>query len=1132
MTDHRPLITRLKLRFLFTITLVTALVAFPCLASAMPDTGDYEGRIITSLRVVIEGSPSDEAAEAEFLSLLNVAQGAEYSAVRVRESLQSLFDSGLVSNARVEVSETCATAAGAVRPLCVRFIVQRQVKVGEVKIGLHAAPDSPISEDEMRSRLNMLEPGSALSEQVLKNNADLIQAYLRDKGFYRADVTFAQVRDPKDPTGTRQTVLFDIEPNEQARVEAFNIQIKGFDDSTVRPKLKLQPGAAFTRSALGEDINLIRQAIIALGYLAPQLEDERFILDPVSNRVTINLTGGIGPKVEVEVKNYELKEKTQRELLPIKREGNIDISAIVEGERRLRNKIQESGYFFAEITRICTVTPAIANDGMNGTPEMCENLNPEDLTGRTVKITYDVERGRRFKLTDIRIEGTSELKIEDVEDELRTQTANALGFIPLLGYGRGYTSRELLQQDIRTIRSRMQDLGYRRAEVTVRQGVSIEGENLIITFVVEEGARTRISSVEIRGNKLYTDARLRTEIAEAGRARCAARFDANDFTPCFRTTEGEPFSRSQSRADGDAILNLYARDGYINARLEFSFVDLPSVQLPDGKREERVRVIYTIRSEGEKVIINRIFVNGNIRTKKEAILAAIPLRENEVLRADGLAESERVLYSTDVFRQVIIRTEPAGETASGFKKRDVIIDVEELKPREMRYGGGYSTDNGPLGFFDIRNLNMFGKLRQGAFRIRASKRQQLVRLEYIDPRFRRYGDNQFAPLALSAQYQRDTTVTRFFRSTIDRGSFGIVQRLDEDGNPIDEFGNDAGEPTINRFTLNAETQRLIDRKTRSILFLRYSYEDVRLYNINSLLIASILRPDRAIRLSRLAATFVRDTRDSQFDTQRGDFLTLDYSLALRQLGGNLSFNKFQLNYRRYYKLKQARGTVLAGNVTLGLANLFNPRDRNGDNIIDDVDRTMPISERFFAGGSTTLRGFNFEEAGPRAVVPECFLETRSPQDLRPPVGCGIFRNNKGEPIQLDPFTVPVGGNALAVINLEARTPLSKAFQIIPFYDGGNVFRRVGDIFGRNDSPAEDDPNLTRAERIRAHNLRAKWTHTVGLGFGIKTPLGGTLSVDYGWLLNPPEFLIPQSGGGEAIFRPKRGQLHFRFTRAF
>jgi hypothetical protein len=127
--------------------------------------------------------------------------------------------------------------------------------------------------------------------------------------------------------------------------------------------------------------------------------------------------------------------------------------------------------------------------------------------------------------------------------------------------------------------------------------------------------------------------------------------------------------------------------------------------------------------------------------------------------------------------------------------------------------------------------------------------------------------------------------------------------------------------------------------------------------------------------------------------------------------------------------------------------------------------------------------------------------------------------------------VPVGGNALAVLNLEARVSLTKLFQIVPFYDGGNVFRRIGDIFGRNEG-VEEDPGLPRNERINARNLRSRWTHTFGLGVGIKTPLGGTLSVDYGFLLNPPEFVIPQSDGGTAIYRLGRGRLHFRFTRAF
>ncbi|HEY6189007.1 MAG TPA: POTRA domain-containing protein [Pyrinomonadaceae bacterium] len=1114
-------------------------------AANASEIGEYDGRLVSDVQITIEGpasdpanpcaattatlaaaptipatatrngatpamaqTPRDPAVEGELLTLLRVAPNSEYSTVRVRESLEALFREGQVACARLEVRET----GGAGSPLRLRFIVRRQVKVGEVRLAIGAIPPgSLISEDELRARLNMLEPGARLSVQTLRTNADLIQAYLRDRGFYRAEVDYSQ---ELDPSGARAAITFNITPGEQATVSAFNIDIKGgFDPAPVRPTLRLTPGAHFTREVLSQDVQRVRLAIIRQGYLAPQLEDPEVTLDATGKLVNINLKGSIGPKVTVTLRDYELKEKTQRELLPILREGTIDWSAIEEGSRRLRNRLQQDGWFFANVEAVCNVTPKAPPGVPNGTSETCENLNPADLSGSNVGITYNVERGRRFKLTEIRITGTDQLTLDDVEDDLKTQKANVLGFIPLLGYGRGYTSRERLEDDRRTIRARMRDLGYRSAEVEVRQGVSLEGENLVITFAVTEGPLTRVAGVEIRGNQIYTEARLREEINSP---QCRDRLRSKDpdtnerLKQEFRTVVGAPFSRTSARADGDCILNLYARDGYIDAQLDFSIVELPR-----KGDDEQVRIVYTISDEGDKVFINRIVINGYVITKREAILKTITLVEGDILRADRITESERLLYATDAFRQVIIRTENAGETASGFRKRDVIIDVEETRPRILDYGGGYSTDNGPLGFIELRNSNLFGQLRQGAVRLRASRREQLLRFEYYDPRFRPYGAGEtrrFMPLSLSLQYQRDSTVTRFFRSTIDRGNFGIVQRLDSEGEPIDincalpdETQCRTGEPTINRFTFNAETQRSFARNTRSTLFLRYNYEDVRLFNINSLLIAPILYPDRAIRLSRLGATFVRDTRDSQFDATRGEYLTLDYGLALRQLGGNLSFNKFQVNYRRYYKIGERirRSTVLAGNITLGLANLFNPRDRNDNGVIDDIDRTLPISERFFSGGSTTLRGFGYEEAGPRQVIQG-----------------GIFRNQQGEPVTLQPFLVPVGGNALAVVNLEARTALTKAFQVVPFYDGGNVFRSIGDIFGRELKPGQDP------------NLLVKWTHTVGLGLRIKTPIGGALAIDYGYLLNPPEFTLDPTAREQQIIRLKPSQLHFRFTQTF
>jgi hypothetical protein len=94
---------------------------------------------------------------------------------------------------------------------------------------------------------------------------------------------------------------------------------------------------------------------------------------------------------------------------------------------------------------------------------------------------------------------------------------------------------------------------------------------------------------------------------------------------------------------------------------------------------------------------------------------------------------------------------------------------------------------------------------------------------------------------------------------------------------------------------------------------------------------------------------------------------------------------------------------------------------------------------------------------------------------------------------------------------------------VPFYDGGNVFRRAGEIFHRPSVPAND---------IDLHNQRAVWTHTIGLGLRLKTPVGGEFGVDYGFLLNPPEFLIPQAMGPPATYRLPQSHVHFRFSQAF
>jgi outer membrane protein insertion porin family len=1091
---------------------------FAC-SLAVSAQAKYEGATIAELQVVLDEPRQIQAVSDQFEAIIRPVLTDRFSAVKNREALAALFDSKRVATARIEVIENANDS------VTLRFVIKRTTLVEQVFINIGEQRGDKVTEDELISRLNLLTTDAVVNERAVQQSADALQTYLRERGYYQATVDFNY--EPPAARANRSNVSFNVTPGTQATVEAFNIQIAGFNSAEIADDLKLKPSETFSRQKLTEDIERIRRELADQDFLAANLQEPDVRYDAETNKVSINLRGSANSKVNVQILNEEgeeidLSERSQRELLPIKREGQVDRSAIEEGVRRLRLRFQEDGYFFAEVEAVCAVDPFTADDAAtftNNTTAACDFLDGLNLEGRTINIKYNVALNRRFRLTELRLEGTDKLTIEDVRPVLGSQEANILGVIPRLGYGRGYTTREILDDDDRIITSLMRELGYRRAEVRVRQGVTPEGEDLIITFVVNEGPLTRVTGVAINGNTKFSDSELQKELPEL---------------------VGRPYSRARTRTGNNRILDVYARNGFIDARSNFSIEELtkpapipppgsPTIT-PTNPPDEQVRVVYDIEREGDKTFINRIAVLGVEDTKRESVLETVTIEPGDLLRADKITESERNLSQTDAFRQVTITSEPAGRTADDNARRDVIIDLREQAPRIISYGGGFSTDDGPTGFVDIRHVNLFGRLYQGGARIRASRRQQQVQLDFTNPRFLRESDDRFAPLTITAQYLRDTGVTRFFRTTLDQGAFGIVQRLDEEGNPIGELGQPAGEPSINRYTFNVETSRTINRRTRSLLFARYRFEYVQLLNIDSLLVAPILQQDRRVRISGFGATFARDTRENcnnrqtllefirtgiergpcQYnatDPTKGEFLSLDYQLSARFLGGNTSFNKLTATYQRYFQFRQLNNTVLAGRAIVGLANIFSVRDRDGNGVIDESDRTLPISERFFGGGSTTLRGFDFEEAGPRRVI----------------VPQGQFRDRDNNLITLNPFSVPVGGNALAVVNLEARVPLTSYLQVVPFYDGGNVFRRIKEIFNPRSAPAGDIENA---------NLRQLWSNTVGVGIRFRLPIGGSLAVDYGYLLNPPQFQIPQNNAPPAIYRLQQGQIHFRFTQAF
>src|SRR6266851_5182257 len=82
-----------------TIFLISMLLAFFVNAGASTFE-EYEGRLISSIEITFEGSPPDPSAEAEFLSIIGIVPNSEFSAVSIRKSLQDLFNSERVANAR------------------------------------------------------------------------------------------------------------------------------------------------------------------------------------------------------------------------------------------------------------------------------------------------------------------------------------------------------------------------------------------------------------------------------------------------------------------------------------------------------------------------------------------------------------------------------------------------------------------------------------------------------------------------------------------------------------------------------------------------------------------------------------------------------------------------------------------------------------------------------------------------------------------------------------------------------------------------------------------------------------------------------------------------------------------------
>ncbi len=897
--------------------------------------GEFLGRRVASVEIEIEGAAGGTINDLKLL--IAVVVGQIYSPVNINDSLYKLYGSGLVSSARVE-----AEAVGA-DGVAIKFIVKPQARVDSIVF-----EGEPIfSVNELRGRLNELDTGIKLSASAVSRGLDDLQAYYSERGFKNARI-IPEVR--LDATGTRGTIVYTITPGDQAQIAKYTANITGAHISLSDTKPTIAEGDPFTELAVQREIERIRQTYLLQDYLNVRI-NERITPGADNKTVNVNLDIETGPRIDVEMlglekaKGLKVDKEDKQKIFPFYSQGGIDEFTVEEGRIRLLDYLQRQGYFFAEVT----------------TPDA------PDISSTASKVSYTVEPGRKYRLTEINFEGITAIAHSDLTSQLKSKTASVIpnvGFLPTFGTERGVTSNEMLRQDARLITKRLRELGYRHAEVEERRGIDPDNDKLIITFAATEGPRTYIEQLGVRGNTILTSDEIQKLLP-------------------IKTTD--PLVADDVRRNSDRILNAYNARGYAVAEVTAEIADLGSVE-----KQDRVRLIFNI-NEGNRVRIREVITRGVKNTDVGRIERDFYLfKKGEWLNSDKTLETERVLYDTNAFSSVTINSEPAGQTPDGIEERNVTINIIESKRNLLIYGGGFQFSrsapklpnltflHGLRGSAQITNTNWFGKLYTVSLLARVSQDEILGQASFQNPR--PFGTNFPMLISLFSQRLAETSFSS------------------------------------NRYTALIQGERRLS--ANMIVYASYNFERISLFDLK-VSEAEIARNRQAIRLGRIGPSFVRDTRDNAFEPTKGTLTLGSFYVASKLLGGNEQFIKSTVEHSRYFPLNERKTLIYLAAGKLGFARPYGGRD------------TLPLSERFFAGGSRDLRGFSFEEAGPK-----------------------------------DPVTgLPVGGNSVVVINNELRFPLTGILGGAVFTDIGNVFRRVRDL-----KPTD-------------------LTVSFGIGVRIKTPIG-------------------------------------------
>jgi len=987
------------------------------------------GAPVLAVRVVTENG----RVLSESPAGIAVEIGKPLDPARVSESLRALYRTGDYADLRAVATQV----EGGVR---LDFVVHENLFFNQVLIrGLTAPPTEASAAAAMQLSLGQVYRRSAVDEGL-----DRLRDTLRDEGLYTAKASAETV----PQADTRQMdVIVHVQPGPRARVGEIQL-MNGteYGDAEILSRLKMKSGSELTSARVQRGTDRIHKFLLKKGYLSARATVRRGAYDAAKNTVPLQIAVMEGPRVRVAVVGARFSGGELKRLIPVYQEGAVDADLLEEGKRNLSEHLQRQAYFDAEVNYTIETREVKRNGGGQGTEQV---------------ITYRVERGERHKLAGIEITGNRYFDTELLRSRLQI-FGGAFG-------SKGRFSRRLVDSDAQSMRGLYQANGFLDAKVEgqIKDNYQDKRGNIYVRFVVQEEAQTRVASLAIEGNHAFKD---------------------DELLGVVGSTPGQAYSEFNVTSDRDNILALYFNEGFPEAQFTATAERVPQESTAaksgkanggaNGKEEKQkseekseeetkptiaqappVRLVYHIE-EGPQTRVRRIYVSGYDHTRPGVIRREVRMKPNEPLREGDVVESQRRLYNLGIFNRVTVQPQnPAGSDPD----KDIVVLVEEAKRYTVAYGGGFevqrlaSTTNptggevraAPRGILELTKNNLTGRGDSLSLKLRGSTLQWRALLGYSAP-------NTFGDPHLSFQ------TTAFVEKAQDINTF-----------------------TVTRYEGSVQLTDQINRLTT--LLYRYTFRKVFVTNLN---IPSDEIPlfNQPTLVSAVGTTWFRDARDNPADPVKGSFNSADISLADTTIGSSASFLRFFYQNSTYHPIK--RRFSFARSLRFGILQPY----RETVTLTfpaptaPPFPTVIPLPERFFAGGGTSLRGFALNQAGPRDAQ----------------------------------TGFPVGGQALLVLNQEFRFPMHLPFIGTRlggalFYDGGNTYSRLSRISFRATLPKPTftfvpnpanptGPPLTTCVTNCSNEL-SYFAHTIGFGIRYATPVG-PIRVDLGYQINRPFFVVP------------------------